>query len=66
MTPRDRFRPEPGPAELLTLREIQRAIEHLGREDRAMLRPWILARYDVRGYRAVGLGRPVPDAGGGR
>lgn len=28
-----------------------------------MLRPWILARYDVRGYRAVGFSRP-PDAAG--
>lgn len=28
----------------------QAAIAKLPREDRAMLRPWLLARYDVRGY----------------
>jgi len=42
-----------------TLREVQRQIELLEREDRAMLRPWILARYDVRGYRTTG----IPSAG---
>jgi len=53
METRHRLRPElaPPPA---TLREIQRQIEALDREDRAMLRPWILARYDVRGYRTTG------------
>jgi hypothetical protein len=65
MEPRERFRPEPGSGPEPTLRDIQRAIERLGREDRAMLRPWILARYDVRGYRAVGYARP-PETGGGR
>ena len=64
MEPRERFRPEPAGAEQPTLHEIQRAIERLGREDRAMLRPWILAHYDVRGYRAAGYGRP-PETGGG-
>jgi hypothetical protein len=34
--------------------EVQAAIDKLRREDRAMLRPWILARYDVRGYAARG------------
>ncbi len=38
-----------------SLREVQRQIELLDREDRAMLRPWILARYDVRGYRTTGV-----------
>ena len=61
MEPRERFRPEPA-GEPPTLHEIQRAIEKLGREDRAMLRPWILARYDVRGYRAAGLARPADAA----
>lgn len=50
MNPRDRLRPLPTVPGLLTLEEVQRAIERLGREDRASLRPWILARYDVRGY----------------
>ena len=54
MEPRERFRPERAvPA--ANLREVQRQIELLDREDRAMLRPWILARYDVRGYRATGV-----------
>ncbi|HTD38620.1 MAG TPA: hypothetical protein VK669_14005 [Candidatus Limnocylindrales bacterium] len=39
------------------LHEVQRQIERLDREDRAMLRPWILARYDVRGYRTTGAVR---------
>lgn len=47
------------------MHEIQRAIERMGREDRAMLRPWILARYDVRGYRSMGYSRP-PEPGAGR
>ncbi len=50
---RDRFRPEAPPAPALTIDEVQRAIDRLGREDRASLRPWILARYDVRGYRSA-------------
>ncbi|HEX3550506.1 MAG TPA: hypothetical protein VHT53_09025 [Candidatus Elarobacter sp.] len=54
MEPRDRFRPELA-APPATLREVQRQIESLEREDRAMLRPWILARYDVRGYRTTGV-----------
>lgn len=60
MDPRDRLRPPPPPATaLLTLEEVQRAIERLGREDRASLRPWILARYDVRGYRSASTFRPA-------
>jgi hypothetical protein len=61
MEPRERFRPDPG-SEPANLHDVQRQIERLDREDRAMLRPWILARYDVRGYRAVGMVRPT-DAG---
>jgi hypothetical protein len=61
MEPHDRFRPD-----LATippsLHEVQRQIERLEREDRAMLRPWILARYDVRGYRTTGVVRPAADA----
>ena len=56
MEPRQRFRPEPA-AEPPNLHEIQRQIERMDREDRAMLRPWILARYDVRGYRTTGAVR---------
>jgi hypothetical protein len=63
MEPRDRFRPAPGP-EPPNLHEVQRQIERLDREDRAMLRPWILARYDVRGYRTTGaVVRPDAAAG---
>lgn len=57
MEPRDRFRPDPPAAEPANLHEVQRQIERLDREDRAMLRPWILARYDVRGYRTTGMVR---------
>jgi hypothetical protein len=53
MEPTDRFRPVAG-AEPANLHDVQRQIERLDREDRAMLRPWILARYDVRGYRTTG------------
>ena len=53
MEPRDRFRPDPPALGAPTLEEVQRSIERLGREDRASLRPWILARYDVRGYRSA-------------
>ncbi len=56
MEPRERFRPDPG-AEPPNLHDVQRQIERLDREDRAMLRPWILARYDVRGYRTTGFVR---------
>jgi len=45
-----------------TIDEVQAAIDNLGREDRAMLRPWILARYDVRGERALGFVGPVRDS----
>ena len=65
MDARRRFRPDDQGPEPPSLQEVQRAIERLDREDRAMLRPWILARYDVRGYRAVGYARP-PETGGGR
>ncbi|HEY0384268.1 MAG TPA: hypothetical protein VGC72_18920 [Candidatus Elarobacter sp.] len=58
MDARRRFRPDDQGPEPPSLHEVQRSIERLDREDRAMLRPWILARYDVRGYRAVGYGRP--------
>jgi hypothetical protein len=54
MEPRDRLRPVPS-APPASLRDVQRQIELLDREDRAMLRPWILARYDVRGYRSTGV-----------
>jgi hypothetical protein len=60
MEPRDRLRPE-RPSGQPSLEEVQSAIERLPREDRATLRPWILARYDVRGYRAEGYVR-LPDA----
>ena len=59
MDARRRFRPEDQGPEPPSLHEVQRSIERLDREDRAMLRPWILARYDVRGYRAAGLARPA-------
>jgi hypothetical protein len=45
-----------------TIDDVQGAIDKLGREDRAMLRPWILARYDVRGERARGFVGPERDA----
>ena len=47
------LRPSPRPAaeSAVTLEDVQRAIERLAREDRAMLRPWLLAHFDVRGYR---------------
>jgi hypothetical protein len=61
MEPRDRFRPELPAAGQASLEEVQRAIERLPREDRATLRPWILARYDVRGYPCSGYVRP-PEA----
>jgi hypothetical protein len=44
------------------LDEVQRAIARLDREDRAMLRPWVLAHYDVRGYPASGAVLPVAPA----
>jgi hypothetical protein len=59
MDARRRFRPEDQGAPPPSLHEVQRLIERLEREDRAMLRPWILARYDVRGYRAAAMVRPV-------
>ena len=49
MDPRPASRPAADVA--ATLADVQRAIERLAREDRAMLRPWLLARFDVRGYR---------------
>jgi hypothetical protein len=58
MEPHDRLRPDLA-AVPPSLHEVQRQIERLDREDRAMLRPWILARYDVRGYRATGVVRPA-------
>jgi len=58
MEPRDRLRPEHSAAGAASLEEVQRAIERLPREDRATLRPWILARFDVRGYPASGVVPP--------
>ena len=62
-----------------TLAEVKAAIAKLPREDRAILRPWLLARYDVRGYEERGyVGTPrrtnaahdgstsAPDTGGAR
>jgi hypothetical protein len=51
-----------------TVSEVKAAIAKLPREDRAMLRPWLLAHYDVRRYRQQGYAapppeRPVSDAG---
>jgi hypothetical protein len=44
-----------------TLDEVKAAIANLRREDRAMLRPWMLARYDARGYAARGyVEQPTP------
>ncbi len=60
MEPRDRLRPELSATGQPCLEEVQRAIERLPREDRATLRPWILARFDVRGYPCSGYVRP-PD-----
>ena len=56
----DRLRPD-GTTQPANLHDVQRQIERLDRQDRAMLRPWILARYDVRGYRTTGVVR-APDA----
>ena len=61
MEPLDRLRSDPA-AVAPSLHEVQRQIERLDREDRAMLRPWILARYDVRGYRTTGVVRPAEPA----
>jgi hypothetical protein len=38
-----------------TLLEVKAAIAKLPRADRAMLRPWLLAHYDVRGYEERGF-----------
>jgi len=65
MEPTERFRPRLGDAEAPTLQEVQRAIERLEREDRAMLRPWVLARFDVRGYPERGW-QPPDDTGSSR
>lgn len=56
METRDRLRTS---AAAPSLHDVQRQIERLDREDRAMLRPWILARYDVRGYRTTGVVNPL-------
>ena len=63
MDARRRVRPEDQGPEAANLHEVQRQIERLEREDRAMLRPWLLARYDVRGYRAASTIRPPDPAG---
>jgi hypothetical protein len=62
MDARRRFRPDDQGPEPANLHEVQRLIERLDREDRAMLRPWILARYDVRGYRAAAVGQAAGPA----
>ena len=62
-----------------TLAEVKAAIAKLPREDRAMLRPWLLAHYDVRSYEERGYvgppkrtnaahddSTPAPDTGGAR
>jgi len=60
-----------------TLAEVKAAIAKLPREDRTMLRPWLLAHDDVRGYEERGYvgdpkrtngahdgSTPAPDTGG--
>jgi hypothetical protein len=37
-----------------TLEQVKAMIERLDRADRAMLRPWMLARYDAQGQRQYG------------
>jgi hypothetical protein len=47
-----------------TLDDVKTAIAELRREDRANLRPWMLARYDARGYPVRGYveqSRPPAD-----
>jgi len=39
--------PASGP---LSLDDVKAAVAALSREDRTNLRPWLLARFDVRGY----------------
>lgn len=48
-----------------TLASVKAMIELLDREDRAMLRPWILARYEVDGrpHRRSGEDAAPDDAG---
>jgi hypothetical protein len=41
------------PPEATNIEVVKAQIERLPREDRAMLRPWLLARFDVRGYPAT-------------
>jgi hypothetical protein len=43
-----------------TLDEVKALIARLPRKDREMLRPWLLAVYDVRGYR-LDRGVVVPE-----
>jgi hypothetical protein len=40
------------------LSAVKRAVEDLPREDRARLRPWILAAFDVRSYPITGYVAP--------
>ena len=49
------MRPEEQDRDRPTLAAVQALIDRLDHEDRARLRPWVLARYDVRGYRAAGF-----------
>jgi hypothetical protein len=42
--------PDPGAT---TTEAVKAQIERLPRGERAMLRPWLLARFDVRGYAAT-------------
>jgi hypothetical protein len=49
-------------SERATLEQVKAEIDRLGREDRAMLRPLILARYEVRGERQRGFVSAPPHA----
>lgn len=61
-----RLRPSQSP-DASNIEVVKAMIERLPREDRAMLRPWLLARFDVRGYPVTaygeqeGNGRTEPD-----
>lgn len=50
--PDHRLRPNQRP-EPTAIEAVKAQIDRLPREDRAMLRPWLLARYDVQGYPAT-------------
>lgn len=46
--------PSRNPPPTFDLAAVKRAISDLPRQDRARLQSWILARFDVRGYPALG------------